>query len=238
MGAVTGTSGRAADDSTAHARCTGVILAGGGATRYGGLPKGLERVGGARIIDRVATALRAVTDGLVLIANAPDAASWLPGARVAADVRVGEGALGGLHAALTHAGGDIVLVAWDMPFVSAALLAALRARGEETPRSDVARRVHRVAADAVLPESDGSRRGLEPLCAWYSSRCLPAVTAALDAGDRRVIAFHDVVRTVRFALDEVRAFGDPARLFANVNSPDELAWAESIALDTVEVRHV
>lgn len=230
-------AGRLPGDSGAHARCTGVILAGGGATRYGGLPKGLERVGGERIIDRVAAALAAVTDDLLLIANAPDALAWLPAVRVAADVRVGEGALGGLHAALTHAGRDIVLVAWDMPFVSAALLAALRARGEESPGRDGACTVHRIVADAVLPESDGSRRGLEPLCAWYSSRCLPAVTAALAAGDRRVIAFHDAVRTVRFGLNEVRGFGDPARLFANVNTPAELAWAQSIALETVEVRH-
>lgn len=107
----------ARDDGSRH--CTGVILAGGGATRYGGLPKGLERVGGERMIDRVAKALRAVTDDLLLIANDPDAAGWLPDLRVAGDVRAGEGALGGLHAALTHAGGDIVLVAWDMPFVSA-----------------------------------------------------------------------------------------------------------------------
>lgn len=215
------------DDGTTH--CTGVILAGGGATRYGGLPKGLERVGGERMIDRVAKALRAVTDDLLLIANDPDAAAWSPGLRVAGDVRAGEGALGGLHAALTHAGGDIVLVAWDMPFVSASLLGAMRARGE----GDGAR----LGADAVLPESDGSRRGVEPLCAWYSARCLPAVTAALDAGDRRVIAFHDAVRTVRLGIDEVRAFGDPARLFANVNSPDELAAAEGIALGSAGVRH-
>ena len=203
-------------------RCTGVILAGGGATRYGGLPKGLERVGGERIVDRVVNALGAVTDDLLLIANDPGAAAWLPGVRVATDVRPGEGALGGLHAALTHAHGDIVLVAWDMPFVSAALLAALRARGA------------RDGADAVLPESDGSRRGVEPLCAWYASTCLPAVTAALEAGDRRVIAFHDAVRTVRIGIDEVRAFGDPSRLFANVNAPAELAWAEGIARETVE----
>ena len=213
------------DPGDARPRCTGVILAGGGATRYGGLPKGLERVGGERIIDRVATALRGATDELLLIANADGAAAWLPGVRVAADVRPGEGALGGLHAALTHARGDIVLVAWDMPFVSAALLAALRARGA------------RDAADAVLPESDGSRRGVEPLCAWYSSRCLPAITAALDAGDRRVIAFHDAVRTVRFGLDDVRAFGDPARLFVNVNTPAELAWAESNAPLMTELPH-
>lgn len=208
------------DDGSAH--CTGVILAGGGATRYGGLPKGLERVGGERIIDRVAKALRAVTDDLLLIANDPGAGDWLPGVRVAADARPGEGALGGLHAALTHADGDIVLVAWDMPFVSASLLGTLRARGEGHGSHD--------EADAVLPESDGSRRGVEPLCAWYSARCLPAVTAALDAGDRRVIAFHDAVRTVRLGIDDVRAFGDPARLFANVNSPGELAAAEAIAL--------
>lgn len=204
---------------------TGVILAGGRATRYGGLPKGLERVGGERIIDRVATALRGATDELLLIANDDGAAAWLPGVRVAADVRPGEGALGGLHAALTHARGDIVLVAWDMPFVSAALLAALRARAA---RDDV---------DAVLPESDGSRRGVEPLCAWYSSRCLSAITASLNAGDRRVIAFHDAVRTVRFGLDDVRAFGDPARLFANVNTPAELAWAESNAPLMTELPH-
>ena len=59
--------------------CTGVILAGGLSSRYGGLPKGLERVGGRRIIDRVADVLGDVTDDLLLVANHPDAAAWLPG---------------------------------------------------------------------------------------------------------------------------------------------------------------
>jgi len=194
--------------------CTGVILAGGGASRYGGRPKGLERVGGERIIDRVARALRETTDDLLLIANAPEAADWLPGVRVAGDLRPGEGALGGLHAALVHAGTDIVLVAWDMPFVPAPLLAELRARGERT------------GADAMLPESDGSRRGVEPLCAWYSARCVPAVDAALDSGDRRVVAFHATVDAQRLTLEEVAAFGDPAVLFGNVNTPDDLVVAE------------
>jgi molybdopterin-guanine dinucleotide biosynthesis protein A len=199
--------------------CTGVILAGGGSSRYGGLPKGLERVGGTRIIDRVVDALREVTDDLLLVANAADAAEWLPGIRTRGDVRVGEGALGGLHAALTHAGTDILLVAWDMPFVPRGLLAALRARGEAGP---LARRT----ADIVIPESDGSRRGVEPLCAWYSHTCLEAVTAALVAGDRRVVAFHDVVRTVRLSHAAVSAFGDPAVMFSNVNTPGDLDAAE------------
>ncbi len=197
--------------------CTGVVLAGGGATRFGGRPKGLETVGGARIIDRVADALRAAADPLLLIAADAAATTWLPGVRVMPDARRGDGALGGVHAALTHAGTDILLVAWDMPFVPAGLLRALRARGEA------------LGVDAVLPESAGSGRGVEPLCAWYSTRCLAAVTAALDAGDRRVVAFHDKVRVARLAHDEVAAFGDPARLFGNVNTPDDLVALAGMA---------
>lgn len=199
--------------------CTGVILAGGGASRYGGRPKGLERVHGERMIDRVATALREASDDLLLIANVPDAATWLPAVPTLGDLRMGEGALGGLHAALAHAAARrpdaaVLLVAWDMPFVTGALLRELRRVGEQ-------------GADAVLPESDSSRRGVEPLCAWYGPRCLAAVEATLERGDRRVIGFHDQVRLVRLTVEQVTAFGDPARLFHNVNRPEDLAEAES-----------
>ena len=50
------------ESGTPQMRCTGVVLAGGLATRYGGRPKGLEHVEGVRIIDRVAAALRAVAE--------------------------------------------------------------------------------------------------------------------------------------------------------------------------------
>jgi molybdopterin-guanine dinucleotide biosynthesis protein A len=39
-------------------RCTGAVIAGGRGTRMGGRAKGLERVGSARMVDRVASALR------------------------------------------------------------------------------------------------------------------------------------------------------------------------------------
>jgi len=191
--------------------CTGVILAGGGATRFGGLPKGLERIGGARIIDRVASALGACTDELLLVANDPRAHDWLPGVRLEGDLRPGEGSLGGIHAALAHAREGVLVVAWDMPFVVPALLARLRQLGEGH-------------VDAAVPESD-SRRGVEPLCAWYGPACRPAIEAALDRGDRRVIAFFDAIRVARLGAAEVATLGDPTRLFLNVNSPDELARA-------------
>ncbi len=203
--------------------CTGVILAGGAASRFGGAPKGLERVGGRRIIDRVAAALREVSDDLLLIANAPEAPQWLPGVRTASDLRPGFGALGGLHAALAQADADVLLVAWDMPYLSAALLGELRRIGD----GGRAERHHEPALidaqDVVIPERDGSRRGVEPLCAWYSRRCLPAIERTLDAGDLRVVGFHEQVRVQRLPLPRVQDFGDPARMFSNVNTREELA---------------
>jgi molybdopterin-guanine dinucleotide biosynthesis protein A len=202
--------------------CTGVILAGGAATRYGGLPKGLERVGGERIIDRVVKALGDASDDLLLVANDPAAGTWLPGVPVQGDLVPNAGGLGGIHAALHRAGNAVLIVAWDMPFVPPALLARLRALGD--------------GADVAVPES-GSRRGVEPLCAFYAPSCLPAIEQALASGDRRVVGFHEQVRVARLPADAVAAFGDPQLLFMNVNTPDDLARAERHVASTHAVHH-
>ena len=201
--------------------CTGVILAGGQASRYGGRPKGLARVRGVRIIDRVAEVLASVTDDILLIANDPASGSWLPDVRHAADVRPGIGSLGGIHAALVHAGGPVLVVAWDMPFVPTGLLVELLEAGRN--------------ADAAVPES-GSRRGVEPLCAYYGVACLPAIERRLDADDRRVIGFFDEVTLARVSYEVVARHGDPAMVFMNVNTPEDLGLAEAYATTTADGR--
>ena len=195
-------------------RVTGVVLAGGLSTRYGGLPKGLERVRGVRIIDRVRAALEPVVDTLLLIANDDRASEWLPDVPSAGDVLRDVGSVAGIHAALVHAGTPVLVVAWDMPFVPSGLLRTLRDGGRNS--------------DAAVPESD-SRRGLEPLCAYYSPACTGAIERRIAAGDRRVIAFYDDVHMVRVPADVVATFGDPAFLFMNVNTPDERERAEAHA---------
>jgi molybdopterin-guanine dinucleotide biosynthesis protein A len=196
---------------------TGAILAGGLSTRYGGAPKGLERVQGVRIIDRVRAALEPVVDDLLLIANDDAAGEWLPGVRWERDVLRDVGSVAGIHAALVHAGSPVLVVAWDMPFVPTALLAALRDAGRDT--------------DAAVPESD-SRRGVEPLCAYYAPACVPAIERRIAAGDRRVVAFYDDVRVARVPAEVVAAFGDPALLFMNVNTPEERVLAEAHGAST------
>jgi len=190
------------------------ILAGGAASRYGGRPKGLERVGGERILDRLAEDLRTVIGSPpVLVANAEDAATWAPGLSVIRDPRPDCGSLGGIYAAVTAADEPVLLVAWDMPFVSPELLEALRDGAGDY--------------DVFLPES-GGRRGIEPLCGVYRPACAAPIARHLDDEDYRAIGFHDAVRVGHLPLDAVRRFGDPDVLFYNVNTPDDLAQAEEL----------
>lgn len=193
----------------------GVVLAGGAARRYGGRPKGLLEVGGRRILDRVVDAIAAVTGAPpLLVANAADAPVWRPDLRTIPDARPGCGSLGGIYTAvLAGAPEPVLCVAWDMPFIPAALLEAL---------ADGA-----VAFDAFLPES-GGRRGVEPLCAVYGAACRAPIERRLDAGDLKAVAFHADVRTGILPLERVRTHGDPEELFFNVNTPADLAKAEAL----------
>ena len=194
----------------------GAVLAGGAASRYGGQPKGLLTVGGRRILDRVADAVAAAIGGPpLLVANAPDAPNWRPDLRTIPDARPGLGSLGGIYTAVAAAPEPVLCVAWDMPFVTAALLRGLVAASE--------------GYDAFLPESD-NRRGVEPLCGVYGPACRAAIEGQLasEEGDLRVIGFHAHVKVGTLSLDRVRTFGDPAELFFNVNRPEELARAEDV----------
>lgn len=195
-------------------RVRGAILAGGRATRFGGRPKGLEPVGGVRILDRLVDAFLVAFGTLpLLIANDPDAPSWRPELDVLPDVHPGAGALGGILTAVSASPQPVVCVAWDMPFVPAALLRLL---GGALDR-----------ADAVLPAS-GGRRGVEPMCAGYGPACRPAIEAAIARGDLRAIAFHSAIRTCILPAETVAAFGDPSTLFFNVNSQDDLTQADAL----------
>jgi molybdopterin-guanine dinucleotide biosynthesis protein A len=198
----------------------GAILAGGDNSRYGA-PKALARVGGERIIDRVVRALSAATPDQVLLANEPELFTDL-GLPTRPDLRPALGALGGLYTALhwaREAGrAGILAVACDMPFLSAPLLARM---ADLALAGDV---------DVVVPESD-SRRGIEPLCAYYGTRCVEAIEAQLALGDRRMIGFHGDVRVLRIAQSDVRRFGAPKTLFLNVNTREDRERADRLAAE-------
>ena len=191
------------------------ILAGGTASRFDGTPKGLELIGGDRILDRLIQSLRTATGEIPhLIANAPDAAEWRPDLDVVGDAIRNCGSLGGLYTALTISEGPVLIVAWDMPFVPAEIFEALISRFADH--------------DACVPESGGPNLGLEPLCAVYGPNCIDPVRKQLVDEDLRMSAFFDTVDMVKLPLDEVAKHGDPETIFFNVNTPADLTKAQEL----------
>src|SRR5438105_3476011 len=127
------------------------ILGGGRARRFGGRDKGALVVDGRSIFERQISQLTQITADILLVGGELPAGT-LAAVRHVADRVPGCGPLGGLHAALSEARGDaIVVIACDMPYVTAPLLRHLLALVRE--------------ADAVVPRTD---HGYHPLCAAYS----------------------------------------------------------------------
>lgn len=130
------------------------------------------------------------------------------------DARAERGSLIGIHTAITHAMATVLVVAWDMPFVTPALLTLLLTGSR---------------AGTVATVAEGPR-GLEPLCAVYSPGCLAAITAAIDDGDFRLSSVLERLPSyTRIPARDVATVGDPARLFFNVNDAGDLAAAERLA---------
>lgn len=193
---------------------TGAIIGGGSASRFAGRRKGLLRVGGARIIDRVAASLRPHTDSLLIAAGDADASLWIPGAALGRDILTAKASVTGIHAALRAAGGDVIAVAWDMPFVPPALIGELRSRLTD-------------GIAAVVPRVSGRA---EPLCAAYSVGVVAAIETQVERG---TLALNEILGTIgRIAWiegDDLKRLGDPGIMFFNVNSQSDLARAEEIA---------
>ena len=187
---------------------TAAILAGGRATRFGGRDKSALIVEGRSILERqIAELLQLTLDVLIVGRQSPDAR-----ARAVPDLVPGAGALGGLHTALTEARGDsTVVVACDMPYVSAPMLGYLAALTRD--------------ADAVVPETE---RGYHPLCAAYTRACLEPIARRLSDGRFKVIDFFADVRLRIVTGEELDRFGDPHRLLANVNTPAEYTGLETL----------
>lgn len=193
--------------------CSAAILAGGAATRMGGVQKGLLEVCGRPMLDLTIEALSPLFDDLMVVSKEPGPlAEYLgtQGGRVRAvhDSFEARSSLTGIHTALANAAcAHCFVVACDAPLVRPALVQELRTRLR--PEDDV-----------VIPRKpDGY---FEPLCAIYSSRCLEHITRQLGNADYKIITFFPLV-TVRPLPVEALLRADPDLVsFQNANTPEDL----------------
>jgi molybdopterin-guanine dinucleotide biosynthesis protein A len=188
---------------------TGAILVGGLGRRMGGRTKATLSVGDERIVDSQLRTLReaGIRDVLLVgrwTADPPDIV------RRALDVVDGKGPLAGIYTALLVASTPIVVViAGDMPFVTAPLLRHLARACVDTE------------AAVVL-----TQRGWQPLCAAYRRSAAALLKARLDRGALRTIdALNDLqVRAVR--PEELPDVAWDDMLLMNVNTPEDLSRAQ------------
>ena len=199
---------------TDNAAFTVVIQAGGRSTRMG-QDKALMPFLGQPLIAREVERLRQLNAGICIIANEPDRYAFL-GLPIFTDLLPGAGPLGGLFTAFSVIEAPVVaVIACDMPFVMPELLDAQRAL------------LVQEGADLVIPRSPEGRQPLH--CVYRRDTCLPAVQAALESGERKMIAWFHTVRVREMSVTEVAAIGPDFRSFINVNSPEEFTEAEQQA---------
>jgi molybdopterin-guanine dinucleotide biosynthesis protein A len=184
----------------------GAVLAGGGGRRIGGSKPTVELAGRPLLSYPLSAVERAGLAPLVVAKAATELPALdLPVVRERAEE---PHPLHGVVAALARAGGrPVVAVACDMPLVTAELLAWLAGLD-----------------GTVLPVVGGSA---QPLLARYAADAGPVLGAAA----RRGLSAQDAVTALGPRIieeAELAAFGDPRRLFLNVNDERDLQRAAAL----------
>ena len=198
------------------ARGVSAIILAGGLSRRLGRDKAVEPFGGEPLISRVIDRLAALTDETIVVVNSEARARELPlpaDTKTAVDIYPDSGSLGGIFTGLSAASNQWgFVVACDMPFLNTTLIARMLALRE--------------GCDAVVPRLDGYP---EPTHSAYSKACLPHIERRLEAGQLRIVRFFGDVRVRYVSEDEVDAFDADRLSFFNVNTPEDLTRALSLA---------
>ena len=196
------TRGAAGMTGPREAPPVGLVLAGGESRRLG---SDKARWDGAALPARAVEALAAVC---AEVAVADRGRGLVPGCPSLVDGPGRGPAAGILGGAAAYPGRPLLVLACDLPRVPAGLLAELA----NSPEPDWA-----------LPRWAGGR---EPLCALYGPAALAVLAARVAAGR---FSLHDLddlegggLAVRHLEGEELRRFGDPAEVFLNLNTPEDL----------------
>jgi molybdopterin-guanine dinucleotide biosynthesis protein A len=198
--------------STSKFSCSGVILSGGLATRYGGTEKALLQVGGIRILDRIYKIYKELFEEIILITNNPQKfLEW--DLLIVSDLFPIRSSLTGIHAGLFYMTNPFAFIsACDTPFLKKEMVETVIGKIESQ-------------IDIVMPETAAGR---EPLCAAYSKSCLSAAQHHLEQEKLKVIKAFRKSR-IKTISEKVLCEIDPdLRSFFNINTPADLRRAEEM----------
>lgn len=180
---------------------TGVVLAGGRASRMGGEDKGLLLLNGTPLWQHVASSLTNQVERVVLSANRNLDRYRASGLIVIEDTLDNfPGPLAGMLAVMQQTAASWFLFCpCDTPGIPSDLAARLASERKDAP---------------VVWVTDGERD--HPTIALVHRQVIPQLTAYLASGERRVMVFMRQVGG--HAVD----FSDCRSAFININTPDDL----------------
>ncbi len=188
-----------------------IVLGGGRSTRIG-RDKGQLKLDHRSLFEIVTAKLKLMFDHIIVVTNTPEQFVPHHGFQIVTDEVPYQGPLGGILAGLVVSPKEYNLViAYDMPFLNPDLITFLF--------TQIA------AADVVIPCSE---KGMEPLCAVYSRKCIKAIRGTMQNGNKRVVSFFGQVK-VEYVPKETVAEIDPDYLsFFNVNTEHDWKRARQI----------
>ena len=179
----------------------GVVLAGGDSKRFGA-DKGSVEVDGQTLVARAASRLAAVCSDVVV---ADRGRGVEPQLRSIYDGPGHGPAAGILGAARAFPQQPLLILACDLPQATPALLHRLAAETDD---------------DWFLPRHAG---GIEPLCARYGPVALAALQRQVETGHFSLQRMLQApLRTGFLEKEDLLAFGSPAVVFLNINTPADL----------------
>jgi molybdenum cofactor guanylyltransferase len=193
-------------------RISVAILAGGANRRFGGELKALMQWEGVPIIEQYLRVLNPLTDDLLVISNTPEVLSFC-NARVYPDLIPGHGPLSGIHAAISYAlHQHIMIVACDMPFLPAHLIPLIFQEAITNP------------GKVIIPRHAG---GLEPMFScWPKGAGVKLGFWLKESNNNKILRFvedHALMKTANFADQPIEN-----HMFMNINTQDDYLIATAL----------
>ncbi len=180
-----------------------VILVGGKSSRMG-TNKAFLELKGKTFIELQIELLREMFDEIFISANTSSEYEYL-NLPIFKDVYPGKGPLGGIYTSLINSSSlHTFMLACDMPFVEPELIKHLKDLTKEY--------------DVVIPKSE---KGLEPLHAFYSKKCIDQIKKSLDENNLRIISFFPHVNVKVVELDSLASSARFKDSIKNLNTMDD-----------------
>ncbi|MDY6985936.1 MAG: molybdenum cofactor guanylyltransferase [Candidatus Thermoplasmatota archaeon] len=182
------------------------ILAGGQSRRFGAEKANLP-FGQSTLLEAVVNRLREIRKEIspeseIMIVKKPESEVNVADVKIIDDSSKKDGALIGVHTALIASATDKCFIfACDTPFLSRKLICKMLGMND--------------AYDALVPIH---KKGIEPLHAIYSRRCLKAIDLCIEMES---FSAHSMLKRVNTRFIQAKQFCDPEVAFININTMED-----------------